>query len=921
MIFDKWFKSSYVPEEEEGIDDEALLGQAWDTHADELSKNFHASIFDTDNTNAVEAFLRDAENTVYADFRLSPKDMKAFTTKLRTRLLNERVTMRDYDDVLGQEKLDAWDKAKGTITDPNTDAFGPYPAMTTPYDAAQAQEKEEQRLRERREKNLEAMNAAYDAVERRVAQARENGVVPEEEIQPIVESPTLPASESPRECVHDEDDRAIAEAMDKVMEGRVVRGQALLDAYRAKYHAVNAERIANGQRAFDAKTENQTEDTQRRQWWSGIFSRKGFKKIVAAITFGGFVLSQGVVAQDAYAGSKGRGAVPHFSRTIKTAVKAKNEHVTHLSQTAKTPVAAKDRTIEARRDGAVLGPVKEGDTVSEMIRQYLERKGFLDGVPDGKSVAQMVGRVVQYEKQRVRGQWKDAGIVSGDIGMIQIGEKITLRTLTDEDLLRQWQAELQEGGGLATSVQAQTQESTRTKGRVVSEQVQQEMHVQQPENFANVVVPQPLTVMQEPADTTQIPAQSKDSAAQSGGVDGIFTQPPYRTGEQRLTVEGTMVENDHAVLGRNIRLFTERILGRDAVYKNPVANKTMGEIIAGSTDPQHTKQILEGMSVATGVPYNLERTKWNVFLALIFRANKAEEAIAAVLQQPELAAEQPAVAIPQEPLTQRETSSPVAAHEQQRAEEEGNSVSRHFDQQFRAQSFMERSLAETQAYQDFLEWVGDAAYRDFIARNQDRPQAQSEWEQQVERYYNSFVKRAQQETRAQQRQAVENGHVGSAERREKQAVYMAALQEQVMQHPGFPQLLEANRQLQNLFHKYASTLKQVVDPKDFAEMTEGNPYVEQWVAKARGPLTDEELQQQTLASLQHIGAVQSSFGVERPSNIPPEVLKLHDRNIAEGAVGKSDESVAQLGRDIQITVAKINAINDAIEKTLQQRIQ
>ncbi len=468
-------------------------------------------------------------------------------------------------------------------------------------------------------------------------------------------------------------------------------------------------------------------------------------------------------------------------------------------------------------------------------------------------------------------------------------EKIKFATLADAALLQQWQEELREDGDST----ARTQEQARQK-----------RPAPQPENFEDVVVQQP--------DVTQASIQSQDNVVQRGGGESVFaSQSPYQTGEQRVTVEGVTIENDNAVLGRNIRLLTERVLGRDAVYKTPVASKTIGEVIAGSEDPQRTKQIFDHMSAAAGISYDPEKTKTAVFMARVALANKMEEAV--------MAAQQEEVSASQQPSASRDAQSITSIQEEQQVEADGNSASRHFDQQFRVQSFMEQSLTETRAYQDFLKWVSDAAYRDFIARNQGRSQAQSEWDQQVERYYDSYVKRAQQEIRAQQRQAVESV-TRDAERREKQVEYMAKLHEQTMQHPHFPKLLAANKQLQDLFHRYASTLKHVMDPKDFAQMTEGNPYVEQWVTKARGPLTDDEVQQLTLASLPHINTAQSSFVwcVRRTfrKRCWSSMIVILQQMLLE----KLAKSMMQIEQAIQVTTAQINAVIAEIEKVLKRNI-
>ncbi len=844
---------------------------------------------DRANPNAEEAFWEDVSQKLYADYShtMHTDDVTRLVDALRT----EAQTINTASSV-GAHLVDNPDAAALGGFDRNTQQpqqiqrpFDPRTQSTWSEAEKRAFDQEWAQKAEQRsaiaQEQVQKEQAEATAASADVRTSASSAMVDRVSEHPSDAHTTIDQSsvQDRQDLVTDDGEH---DKIDAEMQRRVVRGAALLEAYRRKYatqpqelhgsenNKVDMEHATRGRHVFDAETEDRTQDVQRRRWWSKVFSKKGIKKLIAAITFGSLVASQGAMAQSVYTNRGRRGEIPHLAQTSK------------VSTTEEERSERQSRYVE-------LGPVKSGDVVGEIIRQYLEQKGFLVGIPSGQRVAQFIDRILKKEEQLVQGQWKKTGIASGNVDRIDIGEKIKFATLADVALLQQWQEELREDGDST----ARTQEQARQK-----------RPAPQPENFEDVVVQQP--------DVTQASIQSQDNVVQRGGGESVFaSQSPYQTGEQRVTVEGVTIENDNAVLGRNIRLLTERVLGRDAVYKTPVASKTIGEVIAGSEDPQRTKQIFDHMSAAAGISYDPEKTKTAVFMARVALANKMEEAV--------MAAQQEEVSASQQPSASRDAQSITSIQEEQQVEADGNSASRHFDQQFRVQSFMEQSLTETRAYQDFLKWVSDAAYRDFIARNQGRSQAQSEWDQQVERYYDSYVKRAQQEIRAQQRQAVESV-TRDAERREKQVEYMAKLHEQTMQHPHFPKLLAANKQLQDLFHRYASTLKHVMDPKDFAQMTEGNPYVEQWVTKARGPLTDDEVQQLTLASLPHINTAQSSFGVVRPSHIPQEVLEQHDRNIATNAARKTGESMMQIEQAIQVTTAQINAVIAEIEKVLKRNI-
>lgn len=905
MIFDKWFKPSDSSQKE--VQDEVSLEQAWKMHADALLEKFHKTVTDADNDDAVEAFLRDAQNTVSADVQLSPKDMELFILKLRARL-----------------------------------------------DRAAEQAREQQRIEERREQNLAAMNAAYDAVEAQLAKKAallhaKDTQQPGSALQPkdasqLENAPQEDSSSAPthsstsserashpveKEVQEDEEDKDVvrldretkqrdatvnrgenkdAARLDREVRRRdttVIRGADLLAQYRHKYPSRDRDvvsllerpiAIAAATNAFDQETAQRGEDQE------GVMKKigKASKKMIIGLLTAATVM-YGAPTADAQTRSGGmRHSVQRITQQKKVPVHA--------------GVAAAEKSAPAvERGGVTLRPVRKGDTLSELVREELQRRGFLAGVPDGGPVARLTLRVLERENEYLEGEWKKAGISSGNRDKITTGRDIiTLNTLGDDQWLMEQNAELRtDGGSMAQSAPERTIQDGQEK-----ERIQQSVP---PHNFESAVVEEPSAVPSQHDAVAQQPQSTPSASADK--VVTLYGTPAHPVEQQTITYDSDTHERNRQ-LGENIRLLTEQVLGKDAVYKNPVASKVMGEIIAESANPRVTKAKLDRISAATDVSFD-EHTRWNVFVARIIRNNQMDLAVRASRQQiqkdGEVAATQKQSSALQQSAEAVGASSDTV--EQSHVRAENNVAFRYFDDKMQQQSpFMERKLTDTKAYADFRANVGDEAYSDFMQRENTRPQAQAEWDQHVEQHYDASVKKAQQEIRAEARQAATSGGDGAAQRREQQARYLAELTEIITQHPDFPRLVQANAHLQDLLYRYAPRLQQVMSEEDFAELTEGNPYVEQWVARQRGPLTEQEVQQLTLKSLNSFENLVSSYNAPRSEDIPASVLAQHDQNMAANALRESKQSMSILGRDINNQIIVVEAVNDAIEKAIKESI-
>ncbi len=119
------------------------------------------------------------------------------------------------------------------------------------------------------------------------------------------------------------------------------------------------EHATRGRHVFDAETEDRTQDVH-----SGeslvvkSFLQKRYQKTYCCNHIWQPCGITGAMAQSVYTNRGRRGEIPH------------------LAQTSKSFTTEEERS-ERQSRYVELGPVKSGDVVGEIIRQYLEQKGFL----------------------------------------------------------------------------------------------------------------------------------------------------------------------------------------------------------------------------------------------------------------------------------------------------------------------------------------------------------------------------------------------------------------------------------------------------------------------------------------------------------------------------------------------------------------